>query len=86
MHTSNSATRSKAIRSMASSNCARTALTKTWTGMRAARNHRPVHAAIKSHDPGTRSAPARTSVCRVARMRDSDTRRLNRFVVEEFTA
>jgi hypothetical protein len=29
-------------------------------------------AAIESHDPATTSAPARTRVCRVARMRGSD--------------
>jgi hypothetical protein len=41
----------------------RTALAESCAGVREARDHSPVHAAIESHDPGTKSAPARTSVC-----------------------
>jgi hypothetical protein len=50
---------------MASCDRSRTELAETCTGVRAERDHSPVHAAVELHDPGTKSALARTSVCRV---------------------
>jgi hypothetical protein len=47
-------------------------LTETGAAAHVERDHSPVPAAIESHDPGTKFAPARARVFRVARMRDSN--------------